>query len=240
MARASPTWELCSHTTTLARRSWWSRWVDERVERGGHVAVAEVPRRHLGAVHLLVVLLGVADEARVLLGEEELVLGDPAVAAQVCVRPAAQLDELGDDLVLARDRARVRERVAVRLPSRTDVVEAAVSLAGPACLFGVDAIEVRDDRLHRGAQAVEVEAVEARLGRRVRVRVVAGPQPLDELQDVTIAPHPRREAAEVRQGGVGVGVVREPHDVAVDAVRVGPVRLDRDGGEAASRRSAGG
>ena len=78
--------------------------LDERVERAGHVPVAQVPRRHLGPVHLLVVLLGVAHEARVLLGEEVLVLGDPAVAAQVRVGPAAQLDQLGDDLVLARDR----------------------------------------------------------------------------------------------------------------------------------------
>ena len=53
-------------------------------------------------VHLAVVLLGVADEDGVLLGEEELVLGGPPVTGQDQVGAPPQVDELGDDLLLAR------------------------------------------------------------------------------------------------------------------------------------------
>ena len=52
------------------------------------------------------------------------------------------------------------------------------------------------------------------------------------MHHVPVAPHPRREAAEVGECRIGVGIVREPHDVAIDPVRVGPVALDRDDGEA--------
>ena len=66
----------------------------------------------------------------------------------------------------------------------------------------------------------------------MHVRVVAGPQPLDEVQHVVVAPHPRREAPEVRQGGVRVAVARETHHVAIHPIRVGPIALDRNRGEA--------
>src|SRR5665213_1953132 len=36
--------------------------LDQRVERSRHVLIAKIPRRHLGPVHLVVVLLGVPDE----------------------------------------------------------------------------------------------------------------------------------------------------------------------------------
>src|SRR4029079_9882551 len=51
--------------------------LDKRVECAGHVPVSEVPRRNLGPVHLLVVLLRVTGDTRVLLREELLVLGNP-------------------------------------------------------------------------------------------------------------------------------------------------------------------
>ena len=47
-----------------------------------------------------------------------------------------------------------------------------------------------------------------------------------------IAPHPRRETAEVGEGSVGTGIVRETQHVAIHAVRVGPVGLHCDGSEA--------
>ena len=65
------------------------------------------------------------------------------------------------------------------------------------------------------------------------MRVIAGSQPLDERQHVAVSPHPRGEAAEVREGGVGVRVVRQAHDVAIHPIGVGPVRFHRDRGEAA-------
>jgi len=136
-----------------------------------------------------------------------------------CRAPRAAGHELRDDFVLARDRVLERQGVPVGLPFRAHMVEAAVAVAGPAGFRGIDAIEVADDRSDRSAQAVEVEAVESGLGRRMHVRVVPGAHPLDELQDVAIAPHPRGEAPEVRERRVSVCIVRQAHDIAIDAVR---------------------
>ncbi len=206
--------------------------LDERVECGRHVPVAEVPGRDLGPVHLLVVLLGVTNEQRVLLGEEQVVLGDPAVPAEVGVPAATELEELRHDLVLAGQRAFVRECVAVRLTVDAEVVEARVARSGLLGFGRIHAVEVRDHRFHRGAQAVQVEADEAHPARRMPVRLVPRARPLHELDDVPVPPHPRREPPEVAQRMLGVAVVREPHHVAVHPVRVRPVGFGRDGVEA--------
>jgi len=91
---------------------------------------------------------------------------------------------------------------------------------------------VREHRRDRGEHAVQVEAIEADARRR-RQRRVVGAQPVDELGDDGVAPHPGRKALEVGERGSGARVVADAADVAVDAVRVGPVGLDRDGVEAA-------
>lgn len=57
--------------------------------------------------------------------------------------------------------------------------------------------------------------------------VVSDSQPFDERQDIAVSPHPRRETAKVRQCGIGVLVIGEPHHVAVDPVGVGPISFDR-------------
>ena len=114
------------------------------------------------------------------------------------------------------------------------MIEARVALAGPARLGRVDPVEVVDDRLHRRAEAVEVEPVEAGLGRRVRLGSRCGPAATRRTPATSRLRHihaGKRRKSDER--GVGVGVVRQAHDVAVDAVGVGPVGLDRDGGEAA-------
>ena len=137
--------------------------LDQRVEGAGHVLVAEVPRGDLGPVHLVVVLLGVADQSGVLLGVELLVLGHPTVPSEVQLRSPPQLQELGHHFVLARGGPLVDDRVSVGLALDVDMVEARVA---PPChlgLGGVDLLEVADDRLNRGTQAVEVEPVEAGL-----------------------------------------------------------------------------
>ena len=58
-----------------------------------------------------------------------------------------------------------------------------------------------------------------------------GAQPADEVQDIGVAPHPGRKAAEAAQRLLGVGVRPGAPDVPVDPVGVGPVPLDRHGGE---------
>lgn len=81
-------------------------------------------------------------------------------------------------------------------------------------------------------QVVDVQAVEARF-LPVRAAVVVLAEPLGQVNDLVVGPHPGRPALEVVQhiaGAVaGVGVALQ---VAVDPIAVGPVALHRDEGEA--------
>jgi len=139
---------------------------------------------------------------------------------------------LGDDLVLARNRPLVRQGESVGLAFGADVVEARIPCTGALCLVGIDRVEVRDDCFDRGSQAVEVEPVEARHAERIGDPVVAFAQPVDELDHLGVAPHPGREAPEISQRLPSGAIVREPHHVAVDPVRVRPVGLHGDDVEA--------
>ena len=51
-------------------------------------------------------------------------------------------------------------------------------------------------------------------------------QPVQEVHDLAVAPHPAREAREVAERGGGVGVVVGAAGPAAGAVGVGPVGLD--------------
>src|SRR5258705_388988 len=57
--------------------------LNERVERFGHVVVAQVPRRDTSAEHRAVVPRGGLDDLRILRGVEQLVLGDEPIATRV-------------------------------------------------------------------------------------------------------------------------------------------------------------
>ena len=118
VARASPTCELCAQTTTRGGAAVAVEVREQVVERVGHVAVAQVPRAGAVAEHRAVVLLGVGDDGGVLLGEELLVLGGEAVAAQVVAGRAAQLDELLDHAPPAWLADAEQDRLAVRARSR--------------------------------------------------------------------------------------------------------------------------
>src|SRR5919106_2477740 len=204
----------------------------QRLQRLDHVAVAQVPRRHLLEEHRAVVRLGILHQARVLLGIEHLILRHATIAPRVLGGPALQLDQLADDLLLARLGDAGTGDEAVDLGVLAELVEARVTLARPLCRLGIDLFEEPEHGLHRGAQAIEVEAVEADFRRVLRKRVVVRPQPLDELDHVGVAPHPRRKASEVGERLYGIEVIAHASHVAVDAVRVGPIGFDRDRREA--------
>ena len=194
--------------------------------------VPKVPRRHVRAVHLPVVLLGVADEHCVLLGVEELVLRKGAVGGQEPSASPLEVGELSDHLVFARQRQVERDRLTVPGTDVPHVIEAAVPSPGRVGSFGIDDVEIGDHRLHRCAQAVEVETVEAGLRPSVAEGVVSRSQPLDEPAHVTVAPHPRREPLEVGECRRCIDVGGLAHHVAVDSIGVGPVGLDGDRVEA--------
>jgi hypothetical protein len=113
-----------------------------------------------------------------------------------------------------------------------EVVEADITSAGLPRRLGVDFLEILQHGFHRGAEAVKIEAVEANPWSARRQRVVVRSQPLDELDHLGVAPHPGWEAAEVGERFNGGDVVAHTAHVAVDAVGVGPIGLDRDGCEA--------
>jgi hypothetical protein len=182
-----------------------------------------------------VVPLGVGDESRVLLRVEGAVLVDPPVLPRGLGSPVPQLDQLLDRLLLARLGAGDPRLVCIDLRIPPELVEARVALARPLGRLGVDAVQVGDDRLHRGVEAVEVEPVEAGPGRSWRERVVPLAQPAHELGDVVVPPHPGREASEVAQRLLGALVfVRRAHE-AIGAVGIRPVGFHRDRAEARLR-----
>src|SRR5438552_1771051 len=93
----------------------------EHPDRPREPGVAQVPRRHLFEKHRAVVLFGVLDQSRILLGIEELILGDATVAPRIFCGPASQLDELADDFVPARFAAVSRCNEAVDLRVRAEM-----------------------------------------------------------------------------------------------------------------------
>ncbi len=87
-------------------------------------------------------------QARVLLGEEVLVLGVQAVATRQRGGLATQVDELGDHGALARAMKAHGHRVAVLGALSPDEVEAAVALSRAQGGLRVGLLEVADNRLH--------------------------------------------------------------------------------------------
>jgi hypothetical protein len=76
-------------------------------------------------------------------------------------------------------------------------------------------------------QAVQIHAVEASLRRRRTGRIVR-PQPLEEFDHVTIAPHPARKSREISERRLGVGILTRVPDPAIDPIGVRPIRFDGD------------
>ncbi len=200
--------------------------VDQCIERLGHVPVPEVPGGDLAPVHRPVVVLGIAHQPRILLGVEVVVLRDPAVAHGIFGRMAAEVDKLGDHLVLASLAQLERGGKAIGLGVVAVEVKAGVAVARALGRLGVDLVQIGNHGRHRGVQAIEVQAVETDLRRAGPDRVVVVAEPADEVEDVGIAPHPGGESLESRQRVNGLGVVAATADIAVNAIGVGPIGLD--------------
>jgi hypothetical protein len=112
------------------------------------------------------------------------------------------------------------------------MVEAGVTSAGSLRRIGVDALEILDDRFHRGMQTVKVEAVKAGFSGALRKAIVVRSQPLDKFHHIGIAPHPPRKAPKIAERLRGIHIVAGIAHKPVDAIGVRPVRLERDSREA--------
>ena len=205
--------------------------VHEGVERVRHVRIAQVPGRISPREHRAVAGLGVGDKPSVLLGAEGRIRIDATIACSVLGRPPTQLDELGHDVVLARRAHPDRGRVAVGLGILPKVIEAGVALTRPCRGGRIDRVEIAEDRLDRGAQAVEIEPIEPD-ALRLRPCLVVVPQPTDEIDDVGVAPHPRRKSLEVAECLDRMLIAGSAEHISIHAIRVRPIRLDSNGREA--------
>src|SRR5688500_2355357 len=87
--------------------------------------------------------------------------------------------------------------VSVGLAVLAEMFEAGVAVARACRAVRIDTIEVAQDRIYRGVEAVEVQAVETGWTAGL---CVAPLEPLEEFDHDGIPPHPGREAREPLQG----------------------------------------
>ena len=231
VARASPTCELCAHITTRPLRPVRSRWAISWVERVGDVPVAEVPGAGAVREHRAVVLLGVGDHGGVLLGEEVLVLGGDPVAQQVLAGATAQLDELLDHPLAARLADPEQHRLAVggalaRIRLKTFVARTARGSPRPG-------------RAGRGRRSPRASTRPGCRGQGRRSRPCRCSRAAARCGRAASRRSRARRRFATSRSGSGESLRAPPRrrvgaravDVAVDAVGVGPVALDRDRGE---------
>src|SRR5207237_2479454 len=108
-------------------------------------------------------------------------------ARRVLERPRTEVDARAHDVLLAGRRQPERRGVAVRLRVLGEVLETAVAV--PRSMRGgrVDAVEIAEDGVDRGVEAVEIEAPESDAIVRQSLSVVVA-EPADEVDDVGVAP----------------------------------------------------
>ena len=94
-----------------------------------------------------------------------------------------------------------------------------------ATRFGIDVIEIAEDRRNRTVQTVEIETIDAGALRRISDRGVVLLQPVHELHHLPVSPHPGREPIE---GLLGMWLDGRASYVAIQALRLRPIRLERD------------
>ena len=203
---------------------------DERLERLGHVAVAQVPGRDAARGTSRGSTPRRSRPGARSARRRRTVLVESPVAARELGGPLLQLDELLDDLLLARLGAAEAGLVAVDLGVVAEVVEAGVALAGALRRLGVDSLQV--------ARRPPPSRRAGCRGRARRSRPCGAPagsaslcsrSQLDEVEHVGVAPHPGGKRRKSASASSALVVVAGAAHVAVDAVRVGPVGLDRDG-----------
>ena len=180
--------------------------VEQTFQSRHHVPVADVPGFRAASEHRAVVGFSVADDPRVLFGDEVLVGGDASVALRVFCRPPSQIDELLHDFVFARAFDVQTGGVAVPLHVLAEGIEAGVALTSPLRRMRIDLVEVLDDTCDRTMEAVQIQAVESRARIRTAFRIL-GTQPAKEPHDLTVPPHPPRKSSEISErvlsGAVG-------------------------------------
>ncbi len=102
------------------------------MERFGHMPVPQIPGVHSPLKHTAVILFGVSHKSGILLGREEIVLGDLSVPMKILISPLLQIFQLLNNLFLTGVRKSKSGRVAIRLFILSKVVETGVAITSPA------------------------------------------------------------------------------------------------------------
>ena len=201
--------------------------VQQVIQGLGHVAIADVPRLGAAAHHGTVVGLGILQHERVLLGLKISLAPFRSIGGRL----AADLPKQRDHFVLA-GRGHEARGTSVRLDVLAEGLEAAQRTVCCRQRGGVDPVQVGHHEVEGLPQAIDVEAIEADPPR-LWPLVIPRAQPLDQLDDLLVGPHPRWPTVEGVEHLAGV-IPRalEGLDIAVDPITVRPVPLDGDEGEA--------
>src|SRR5919109_2059542 len=181
--------------------------------------------------HGAIVLLGILDQSCILLRIEILVHRDTTVPRHILSGATLQFDELIDHFILARGAYIETCGITVSLRILTKMLETRVALARTFGCPRVDLVKIREDCADRRVQAIEVETVEAHLCGALRQRVVVPTQPADEVEDVSVAPHPGGKALEISQRLYARRRTADATQVAIDAIGIRPVSFHGDGGK---------
>src|SRR5439155_25210577 len=131
--------------------------------------------------------------------------------------------ERGDNFVFARSGEADGRRVYVGLPVCREILDAPVSMARSFRGLRIDFSQVTEDRLYRAVQTVQIETVEADACVAL-ARAVVIVQPLEEPDDVRVAPHPARESRAIGERRIGRRVSARVAHPAIHAIRIRPVR----------------
>src|SRR6266576_3197357 len=173
------------------------------------------------------VLLRVFHQPRVLFCEKKFLGGDFPVAAKELSRFASQLDELLDDCVFARFRCANSRGITILLRLTTEMIEARIAQAGAFRRVGIYFLEIIKDRIDRGVQTVKIHSIKSG-GCPSWIDIFVEPaQPLDELDDDRVAPHPGGKTAKTGERFTCIRILTCAAHVTMDASCVRPVRLNR-------------
>ena len=207
---------------------------DQRVERLGHVPVAQVPgeRRARGTSSGSTPRRSSPAARSARRRKNSSAATHPSRLAYSAARSPQFHTSWLDRFVLARLAQAEARRVAVSLRVLAEVLEARITVTRPPRRLGVDLIEICQDRFNGSKQTVEVEAVEADLPCLIADRVVVVSQPPDEIEHVGVAPHPGGKSLEVAERVIGAGVGARAAHVSVHSISVRPVGFNRDRPEA--------
>ncbi len=186
--------------------------------------------------HRAVILLGIFHQAGILFREEECIPGDAAIAACQIRGALPHFHPLADDFVLAALAQAEAGGITVSLGVFAKVVEAGVAIPRAACRLRIDFVQEIQHCSHGGMQAVEVQPVETSpLGMPVLV-VIA--QPPDKIENIGIAPHPRRKSSEACKCIDRFFVFTFKPDKLINAIGVRPVCFHSDCGKPLFRDQA--